>query len=447
MERLPVKNMDVWDRLEVGASGRPQLLPTEVTFLMEPKITVEPVGKPFFDTTSAAPKSMISGTFEVTSHGIVFCGSSVSVAFRLPYERVVRVSTEAKGFFSKTYEALITVSPRPWACAACTFLNDPCEKSCNVCTTPQLATMYIDATELVLRVCGQDGRKLVAAIQEALEKKLWESSAPGTEPGKLKDTATSSAASEREYGAGIAGLLQRQNMKLGREKKLAEGAFMDLDSLMSMAQDIVRLTERYSEDRHQRMYKRDGEGQSVGEGADTEQFVSILNRMGISNPVTKEVAGSMFTEQLARQLCDFLEEQLRGVEGSMLQLTDVYCMYNRARGTTLVSPEEFMGACQMFETLQLPMRLRTLEGSGVLVIQPATHDDRHAAENAAALIAANGKRFITTSEFAFHQNIPLVLANGQLEASERLRKICRDVTMEGTRWYSTEPFDTGTWML
>lgn len=222
---------------------------------------------------------------------------------------------------------------------------------------------------------------------------------------------------------------------------------MDLDSLMSMAQDIVRLTERYSEDRHQRMYKRDGEGQSVGEGADTEQFVSILNRMGISNPVTKEVAGSMFTEQLARQLCDFLEEQLRGVEGSMLQLTDVYCMYNRARGTTLVSPEEFMGACQMFETLQLPMRLRTLEGSGVLVIQPATHDDRHAAENAAALIAANGKRFITTSEFAFHQNIPLVLANGQLEASERLRKICRDVTMEGTRWYSTEPFDTGTWML
>ena len=405
------------------------------------------MGKPFFDTTSAAPKSMISGTFEVTSHGIVFCGSSVSVAFRLPYERVVRVSTETKGFFSKTYEALITVSPRPWACAACTFLNDPCEKSCNVCTTPQLATMYIDATELVLRVCGQDGRKLVAAIQEALEKKLWESSAPGTEPGKLKDTATSSAASEREYGAGIAGLLQRQNMKLGREKKLAEGAFMDLDSLMSMAQDIVRLTERYSEDRHQRMYKRDGEGQSVGEGADTEQFVSILNRMGISNPVTKEVAGSMFTEQLARQLCDFLEEQLRGVEGSMLQLTDVYCMYNRARGTTLVSPEEFMGACQMFETLQLPMRLRTLEGSGVLVIQPATHDDRHAAENAAALIAANGKRFITTSEFAFHQNIPLVLANGQLEASERLRKICRDVTMEGTRWYSTEPFDTGTWML
>ena len=40
----------------------------------------------------------------------------------------------------------------------------------------------------------------------------------------------------------------------------------------------------------------------------------------------------------------------------MISVTDVYCMYNRARGLELVSPDDVVSACQLFESLDLPMR-------------------------------------------------------------------------------------------
>ena len=51
-----------------------------------------------------------------------------------------------------------------------------------------------------------------------------------------------------------------------------------------------------------------------------------------------------------------------------MQLTDIYCMYNRARGTTLISPDELAESCMLFKKLSLPLCLRTLE-SGVMVLQ------------------------------------------------------------------------------
>ena len=152
----------------------------------------------------------------------------------------------------------------------------------------------------------------------------------------------------------------------------------------------------------------------------------------------------MFTEQLARQLYGFFEQRLRDTPGNMIQLTDVYCMYNRARGTALISPEDLYSACLLFEPLKLNARLRKLD-SGVLVIQPLELDDQRAAEKILELIANNGKAHITTAEFSFHLGTPFVLAQGQLEAAEKIQSVCRDETMEGTQWYSTEPFETGAW--
>jgi len=52
----------------------------------------------------------------------------------------------------------------------------------------------------------------------------------------------------------------------------------------------------------------------------------------------------------------------------MLTLYDVYCMYNRSRGTDLISPNDLKQACGLMERLSLPTRIRELE-SGVVVLQ------------------------------------------------------------------------------
>jgi len=75
------------------------------------------------------------------------------------------------------------------------------------------------------------------------------------------------------------------------------------------------------------------------EGVSTEEsnaFNNYLLSLGIASPVTKESTGALFHSELARQLCDFLVKPLQHVGGNM-SLADVYCLFNRARGTGATS--------------------------------------------------------------------------------------------------------------
>ena len=63
--------------------------------------------------------------------------------------------------------------------------------------------------------------------------------------------------------------------------------------------------------------------------------------MGIASPVTRRTAGALFHQQLALQLADFLAPRLDKARGVMT-LPDTYCLFNRARGTELVSPEDLI---------------------------------------------------------------------------------------------------------
>jgi hypothetical protein len=44
----------------------------------------------------------------------------------------------------------------------------------------------------------------------------------------------------------------------------------------------------------------------------------------------------------------------------MMTLTDAYCLYNRARGTDLVSPDDLVDACKLLGSLGLGMHIREL---------------------------------------------------------------------------------------
>ena len=57
--------------------------------------------------------------------------------------------------------------------------------------------------------------------------------------------------------------------------------------------------------------------------------------------VSKSISGKKFYQDLAREIENFLDkiinqERFSGVIG----LIDLFCLYNRARGTDLVSPED-----------------------------------------------------------------------------------------------------------
>lgn len=117
----------------------------------------------------------------------------------------------------------------------------------------------------------------------------------------------------------------------------------------------------------------------------------------------------------------------------MKSLTDLYCIFNRARGVgkyshfrstaqtvcryswslaALISPEDLYKASQQFEALQLPFRLRRFP-SGLLVVQSLDMDDDRAAQRILQHVQEQGGT-ITALQLAEIENLALALAQEQL---------------------------------
>jgi ESCRT-II complex subunit VPS36 len=179
---------------------------------------------------------------------------------------------------------------------------------------------------------------------------------------------------------------------------------------------------------------------------DTLELTSMLQGMGMVTAISKDVTSSSdeYHEMLARQLVDFLSQHpsFSGTDAcGIMILTDVYCIYNRARGVNMISPEDLIQSLELLEKMGLGMKLRELEGSGVKVLQKSDFDDQIMAEKLISYIESEEmERHITyigltALEASRVLNISPLLANEMLLSSERNGTLCRDVTLEGTRFF------------
>ena len=57
-----------------------------------------------------------------------------------------------------------------------------------------------------------------------------------------------------------------------------------------------------------------------------------------------------------------------------MPLPDVYCLFNRARGAELISPDDLLTAVKLLPTIGAQLNFRQF-ASGVLVVQSAAHSD------------------------------------------------------------------------
>lgn len=242
-------------------------------------------------------------------------------------------------------------------------------------------------------------------LKSALGRKHW------LEPQKSERKAETFSTKT----AGISGIQkQRAEEKKDNNEKL-DTAFKDLDALMKSAHELVVLTERFSKT----------------QDADDEVFKSVLANMGIPNPVTKMTSGTGYHEMLARQLTDFIFPLVQQ-NGGMMLLTDVFCRYNRARGTEMVSPDDLLIACGKCSDLGLRLCLRKFE-SGVLVIRDSLLDDDGISKRVLEFVESHGP--LTALEFSEIAKISIALASEQLIVAENRGMLCRDETLNALKFY------------
>ncbi|WVZ01828.1 hypothetical protein V8G54_022634 [Vigna mungo] len=220
----------------------------------------------------------------------------------------------------------------------------------------------------------------LAKFWENWRARAWEEAGSGSSnaAATTAETATTSS-SGGIYSSdgtvrmvGVSGILRKeQEMWESTDRSLQE-AFQDLNALMSKAKEMVMLAEKM------RLKLLSGSNSQANatndeEMGSKEEMQDWLLSIGIISPVTKESAGALYHQQLSRQLADFVKIPLEKA-GGIINLIDIYCLFNRARGTELISPDDLLQACSLWEKFDVPVVLRKFD-SGVMVIQTKSHSD------------------------------------------------------------------------
>ncbi|KAH8548261.1 EAP30/Vps36 family-domain-containing protein [Umbelopsis sp. PMI_123] len=325
------------------------------------------------------------------------------------------------------------------ACPVCTFINHPSMVRCEMCDSeigkasstpvlyesgnaspvsitppPEEAETDDPYIKIAFRVGGYT--TWLSNLKSAIAAKAWEQK---VEPELERPVVASSR------GVGISAIQERiEKTRLDAAETLTD-AFKDLDGLMAKAAEMVKLAESITT-----KINKEPQGSGTSEN-DTLALNTYLMELGISNPVTRDSTGSSYHQELARELAEFLVPILDR-QGGMKSLADVYCLFNRARGVALISPEDLYKSSCQFDTLQLPVRLKRYE-SGLLVIQSLNLSDDRVVQRIVSHVRKYGP--LTAMKVAELENLALPVAVEQLYMTEAKGLLCRDTSSAGITFY------------
>ncbi|KAG7116576.1 Vacuolar protein-sorting-associated protein 36 like [Verticillium longisporum] len=376
-------------------------------------------------------------------------------------------------------------------CPRCTFLNHPSLLTCEICGAPLLgqntptsalkeAPQRIESPGPVLKGptagSGSDtaesvkisfrggGEKIFhERLKNSIAQRKWllQGAPPVPRSGRASSEngahgqSPSGSGPERKKGVGIAGLEQRGLDMRKNNEVMIGSAFEDLDALMASAKEIVALAERFARQAN------GGSGAAASEAnALLAESASQLGLITTKDIVSGSSSEKLYLSELARNLAEFLTDDARGVlkkAGGVLSLVDLWAMFNRARGgVELVSPMDFEKAAQMWESLKLPVRLRTFK-SGVMVVQSSDRTDETTIKALKSWLADLHEfpperevawdwrmfgRGVTARDAAERFGWSIGVAEEELEMAEERGVLCREEGIEGLKFWENF-IDTG----
>ncbi|KAJ1547503.1 Vacuolar protein-sorting-associated protein 36 [Nowakowskiella sp. JEL0078] len=419
--------------VELQQTASPALLPSESFLLLQNNVGVYDGWAPL-----------------IALQGYLTRSPKLSLSLSLDVPQSQTLSLQKLSFNS-------TVDP---TCPVCTFLNHEDLLICEMCNAslnqilndgPEDGersanvsnTTSKELAEIKLSFRSGGCEQFVKHVRDALATKAWLQK-PESQPPSVP---TPTASRNTGQVGGIAGIMRNTDESSKQINSTLSIAFQDLSALIASASEMVKLAETIA--------KKVGTSEDSSEPA---QFNLLVAGLGIASPVTKEVAGDLYTSELAREVAGLLE-RLEARSGGLVSLVDLYCVVNRARGVALISPEDLVKACTQFEKLELPFRMRVF-ASGLKVVQSdilfiflvVIVDDVVAAR---VEQLTREKPGITAVEVARAGNVSLVVAMEQLlvcylfehfflfndifvKVTEMKGLICRDDTIEGLRFFENK---------
>ncbi|XP_027107328.1 vacuolar protein sorting-associated protein 36 isoform X2 [Coffea arabica] len=402
---------------ELTASGRPVLYPGEIESSLLSSVDLLSEENPNFP-------HLKSGLLILTNHRLLWLPNSTPASSPTPVH--IPLSAVSHIFSLKKSIKSVFSTPRIRFQVSVTSEGRVDEKG--------LRSIVIT---LVLRG-KSDPEAFLGKFWEALKVRAWEEikvGASGAEAGSSSGPRSGEGSlALRVPVVGVAGILRKEQEMWESTDKSLQDAFQDLNALMSKAKEMVMLAEKM------RLKLLAGSNnQATGAAEDElgtkEEMQDWLLSVGIASPVTKESAGALYHQQLSRQLADFVRIPLERAGGT-INLIDVYCLFNRARGTELISPDDLLQACSLWEKFDVPVMLRKFD-SGVMVIQNKAHSDDEVFARIRSLVTKPDalQSGVSASDAAMTLGVAPAMAKEYLLTAEGKGLLCRDISPDGFRFY------------
>jgi EAP30/Vps36 family len=248
----------------------------------------------------------------------------------------------------------------------------------------------------------------------------------------------------------------------------------DLDIFLQEATELVQIIHKYvaTLDRSVETSSSSNNNDS-NSGNESDQLVNMLQDMGMTSILNKadysqpksrfgrtaatttsttaSTSLDVYYDTMARQIVDLIRPKLQQQKVPIITLTDVYCWYNRSRGTHLISPDDLLHAVERLSYLNLGLSYITFPNSGLKALQDTSRTNPSALtetflnmcqeQQSTSLTTTNtsgnsgGGGYITVLSVSQHCNISTILAMEQLQMIEQTQAIVRDETMEVIRFY------------
>ena len=162
----------------------------------------------------------------------------------------------------------------------------------------------------------------------------------------------------------------------------------------------------------------------------------ILTNLGVIDVVTKDEEGNLdsFYLKTVRLINEiFSTKGIQEKKGNIMSLIDMYLYYNRLMGMNLITPDDLLKACRLFEKIKSPLELKELE-SGVKVIQFRSHDPRKDFKEFIYpyLEAENG---LSCEDLAKKSGASLIVAKLRLQDNYKMGSLVLDNSLEGKRYF------------
>ncbi|KAI4323670.1 hypothetical protein L6164_023257 [Bauhinia variegata] len=407
--------------VDVTGSGRPVLLPDEIEcyYLSSVDLLCEE------DSYSSFPH-LKSGLLILTTHRLLWLSDSAAAgagsAYAIPLGAISHI------FSAKKSLKAMFASPRVRF-----QLSMSADGRVDASGSGSVSRSVV--VTIVVRGKG-DVDAFLAKFWESWRGRAWEvQSAPSSSsgPGATANSGGIYGSDGTVRMVGVAGILRKEQEQWESTDRSLQEAFHDLNALMSKAKEMVMLAEKM----RQKLLSGSNSQTNAGdeEMGSKEEMQDWLLSVGIISPVTKESAGALYHQQLSRQLADFVKIPLERA-GGIINLIDVYCLFNRARGTELISPDDLLQACSLWEKFDVPVVLRKFD-SGVMVIQNKSHSDEQVFAKIKILATKPEalRAGISASDAAMTLGVAPAMAKEHLLSAESKGLLCRDVSPDGFRFY------------